>query len=183
MKKSKYADCYEKRTTLDENGNVARDQYVYIGDYFCFDKDDKQMLRIKNIILAIALFSFIIYFFSGFIDSGGSRVFYVLLPFVCAFLPIAFMLIAAVQFRFKQDDFTIFEYERIWVRLKFTGIAAIFLLSISILGELLFLCFTYHSIPMFKESVYLLCCLSVVCFNLILLHLHTKTACLKVNGS
>jgi len=179
MKRIKYSDYYKKRTVLSGKGNAFKDEYIYTGDYFRFENDRKQVVRLKAKILAIAVVCFILYISGGFIDTGGSRVFYVLLPFVFAFLPLAFLLIAAFQFAVKHGDFTVFDYERIWLRLKRTGIASVCLLGISILGEIIFFSINFSHISVIKETGFMLCCSVIVFLDLMLIRIHAKTACIQ----
>lgn len=179
MKRIKYSDYYKKRSVLIDNGRTVKDEYIYTGDYFRFKNDEKQVTRSKAQILAIALFSLILYISGGFIDTGGSHVFYVLLPFVFAFLPLAFMLIAAFQFSLKHGDFTVFDYERIWLRLKRTSIAVTCLTGMSMLGEIIFSITHFSRISIIKESGYLLSCSVIVFLAVILIKIHSKTICLR----
>lgn len=182
MGKLKYSDFYKKVSIPAENGKPGKDEYIYTGDFFRFDLSNKQIHRFKTLILTISLLSFIIYFFSGFIDTEGSRKFYILLPFVTAFLPQAYMVIAAFQLWFKKNDFTIFDYNRIWLRLKNTGIALICLMSVSITGELLFYFLNLNNISKLKEGGYIFCCCVIIILSYILIRIHKKAVCLRIDN-
>lgn len=86
----KYHKDYEFDTTASESNNKER-KYHYTGDYYSFPIESigKNKIFIKNLFFLIAYF--LLFILSGLLNNVGSRNFFIALPYVFLFLPIAYL--------------------------------------------------------------------------------------------
>jgi hypothetical protein len=146
---------YELSSSVDENGREKR-SLVYLGDYYSvsFKRGSLKSYR----ILSFTLLAIIIVFHlgSGFINSNGMRQFYILLPYVLAFLPLYYMAAGIIALpkatRTYRRDEMVLSFERI--RSASRVLAIIF--AGEVIGALIFLIFGARSTAIQRELAFLL---------------------------
>jgi MFS family permease len=134
----KYADDYELVVKEDEKGRLKKTA-VYKGTYFEVVQDERTLKKFKRnslLLLAITLIGFLL---GGFINNQGMRMFYIAIPWAAAFLPLYFLAFGIIRLPVKKRKFRCDEIGLTFDRMKKASIALFILLSMVVVGEIIFL--------------------------------------------
>lgn len=182
MKLNKYNENYKKVTALSDSGKITKNEYVYIGNYYRLDAGKKNVQLVKAEMAVLAVFIFVIYFSIGFINNAGSHKFYIILPFVISFLPIMFLIIATIQLVLKRGDLNEFDFEKVWLRIKYTCLANIVSFSLSVAGELIFIILQLGNISSGKELSFLFGAILIIILLFAILQIHKQLQCTRIEN-
>ncbi|NLM10404.1 MAG: hypothetical protein GX213_06450 [Clostridiaceae bacterium] len=166
----KYKDLFKVETV--EYKNRVKQEVMYTGDYYITDMPQKLMRKYKICLILISVFMAILFLYIGLLNNDGSRVLYVVMPYILQFLPISFMIISAASF-YPKEKLTVVQYEKTFTRIRTTGTWILILSFASILGEVIFIIAGYGNTPKL-ELVFLVCNIIIAVFAIITLQIHSK---------
>lgn len=157
--------------TVESNDRVKQ-KVVYTGEYYKTDllKEQEQKYKICLVLIPVIMAALFIYM--GLLNNDGSRVFYVVMPYVLQFLPIAYMIISAVSF-FPKNMLTVAQYDKTYMRIRTSGTWILILALASILGEILYIVRGYGN-TLELEIIFLVCNIIISILAFITLRIHAK---------
>jgi len=134
----RYSDDYEIVITEDEKGR-EKTTAMYRGNYFETVVNAQDLVKFKRngLLLIAAIIG--LHVGAGFIANPGMIQFYVSLPYVIAFLPLYFLAAGMLRVPNKKRKFRRDEVELSFDRVRSASIFLLVFLSMSIIGELVFL--------------------------------------------
>lgn len=167
-------DKYNADYVQNESG-----KYVYTGVYYSFNLSSGKLKFLKIVYFLISLFMFALFAAGGFLNTPGSRIMYVILPYVLMFLPLAFILSDTVKIILSENRMTYKQYDRSVLQLKRACIALIAVSGIALAGEIIHLFTGGKSGILSLEVPFLIICITICCFSIVLLILQGKNPCIS----
>jgi hypothetical protein len=150
----KFKDDYDIVTTTDENGNEKKTA-VYRGNLFEISLDDQGIVRFRrNCFLLFAVIA-VLHLSGGFVANPGMFQFFVALPYVCAFFPLIYLVLAMMRLPKEKRQYRRDEIGLSFNRLKISSFILLILLGMGVLGELVFLLFFSLGIRSVTEYIFL----------------------------
>lgn len=134
----KYADDYEVVGTEDEKGRVKK-AAKYIGDYYEVNIESQDLVKFRRIALLLMVIILGLHIGAGFAGNQGMYRFFVALPYVFVFLPLYFFASGILRLPKEKRPFRRDEVELSLIRTKKANGFLIVLLSLVVVGELIFL--------------------------------------------
>jgi len=168
--KHKYLGSYVRNLNGD---------YEYIGAYFKIDVPTDSLKRIKVWCAVMAGAIAGLFVLAGLTNAAGSRVMYVMLPYVGAMLPIVFMLADVYQIARYQKPMTLKQYDHSVLQLKAVTVATLALTSVSAVGDIVYLMFFCAPADMARELLYLAACIGMIAVSIALLIYQRKIICVE----
>lgn len=156
--------------------------YVYTGVYYMYDLPAGKLKLLKFTYLSISLVLAILFTAGGYINNPGSRVIYVILPYITMFLPIVFMLSDAVKIIFSDNKMTFKQYDRSVLQLKRSGTALIVISAAAIAGEISYLIFNGASAVLSSEIPYFLVCFAIFSISVAFNFIQRKAPCISTEN-
>lgn len=136
-----------RRAYLDDYVKNAAGEYVYTGDHMVLAGGTKALktflVKSGAAVLAIAL----LFLGMGFVQASGTRVVYVVLPYIAAFLPIAFSVSDIFKLAPSKGKQTIHAHETSFRQLGRCALAIAVLALATAAAEGAYLLFVLHSAP------------------------------------
>lgn len=169
----KYRDQFEVQTEKTKNG--IKQKVVYTGRYYVTDLPIDKMRRYQVSFKRLSAIIALLFIGMGFLNNDGSRVFYVVFPYVILFLPVLYMIFASITFSRKGEKLTIPDYEKSFVRLKTTGIGILVLSVASAVGDLVYV-LSGHGNTMGLEILFIIGALTIAfcAFLVVQVHKHIQ---------
>jgi len=154
-----------------------RGEYEYTGTYYKIDVLPDSLKRIKLWCAVMAGTIAVLFVLAGLTNAGSSRVMYVMLPYVAALLPIAFMLADVYRIARYQKPMTQKQYDQSVVQLKAVTIATLALIALSAIGHIVYLAFFCAPEGMVRELLYLAFCIGIIAVSTVLLVYQRRIIC------
>ena len=143
MKRKKYYyQQYDIKEFTDARGKV-RKEAVYKGIYYALDCPEGTFGRAKwrNVLRAL-LISVVFFAVSFLLDTPGMRQFYVILPFICVFLPLIFFWGDAYSMaEQKENRFTEKQRDALFGRAAVCSLWMGILAAVAAIGDIGYVCF------------------------------------------
>jgi len=113
----KYKDDFTFKKIQKEDG-TCEEQVVYQGSLYLNDLSPvlKKYLTVSGFM--ISFLTILMFFVSGFFDNGGSHCLYVMLPYICIFLPAAYFILSAFNVWQAPAQLTREQYDKSFGRMK-----------------------------------------------------------------
>ncbi len=153
--------------------------YTYSGKYFKFDMPKKELRRVKAVLAVLAFALAALFVFAGILNSAGSRILYVILPYAVMLLPILFILSDIYKIAVNICPMTRKQYDHSVVQLKHSTAAVIIFSAMSSVGDIIYLLFFCSPADLSKELIYLVACLGILITSIILLSVLRKIKCIE----
>lgn len=153
----KYLEDYEK---------TGAGGFEYTKQYYCF----KLTVMQKAAYLAFMLVNAAAFIYAGLLNNGGSRVFYIVLPYAAMLLPLMFMLADVYKILTNEGKMTRKQYDKSFVQLKHMTAAAIVFSAAAFTGTAVCL-FNVYS---FKDLIFALCSAAILIFSSIFVYIQYK---------
>ncbi|MBQ7434107.1 MAG: hypothetical protein IJV50_11720 [Lachnospiraceae bacterium] len=156
MLKNRYGQDYETVSCLGVDGKV-RKMTVYKGVYYSLHLDEAKKRRsaVGNLIaVGIALGILIV---GGMINPDSSRTVWIVLPYLCIFLPIGYWLIGALFFCMAPMKMEKAVYEGSLLRIMHSCRGILILAGGNLILDVVYLILYHGTIRMGKELCYLAC--------------------------
>lgn len=169
-----YKDRYNKDYVQDDLGS-----YLYTGDYYMYDLPAGKLKLLKFVYLIVPLVLLALFLAGGYVNNPGSRVIYVILPYITMFLPIAFMLSDAVKIIFSDNKMTFKQYNRSVLQLKRACIALMIISASAILGDAIYMGFRGGQSSAL-EMPYFLICFAIFSTGIIFHFVQRKAPCITI---
>lgn len=158
--------------SLDASG-----AYVYTGKYYAFTAPADAVRRAKRWTLALSLLSAAALLVTGIANFEGSRVFYVIIPYVFMFLPAYLSVSASVKLQAVSDNMTENQADSTVIRLKHATLFLVILGVVSLVGDLCFILWGGCANPA-GECGFLAACFIVVLLNSVLFYILSRNFCI-----
>lgn len=150
----KYKNDYEFKEVQNEDGTVDR-QLVYTGDYYLNDMNAVQKRHLTVGSFVVSLLTLWLFFVSGFYDNAGSHCLYVMIPYICIFLPAAYFMLGAFNVWQAEVQMTTEQYDKSFGRCKRMPIVIIALSVVSIICDVIFIISNRATISFENELMFL----------------------------
>jgi hypothetical protein len=106
---------------------------------------------------------------AGLLNTSGSRVLYVAMPYVCLFFPVVFNVIGAVVLMSAGSKLEFAAYDKSINRIHKSSIGQLVISGITATGDICYLLFGSHTDQMRREMVFLICMVIVLLISILLL--------------
>jgi hypothetical protein len=169
----KYVKDYKLVTKLLPNGKT-RNETEYIGEYYISRLSGKELTKRKVYCLALALCSDIMMIGIGLINTVGSRVAYVALPYVILFLPSVYCLMGAVRFITAKDKLEHTAFDRSVNRIRKSATGQIILSAIAVIGDIICLFSIKNLEKLFLEAIFLSGMIVILILSILMLRIIKK---------
>jgi heme exporter protein D len=136
----KYREDYEIVYEDDGKGGekkVAR----YIGNFFDIDIKGPELVKFRRNSLILLALVIMLHIAGGFIGNRGMYAFYIVLPYVFTFLPLYFLVDSAFRLPKEKRNFRRDEAELSFERMKKASIFLLIFLSMTVVGEIIYIIF------------------------------------------
>ena len=154
MSRKKYINAYETVYEYDEDGRETR-RVNYRGDIYEIVTDEVNIKKYKMTQIIIVVLVFLIQLALGFINNAGGRILYVSLPYLIAFLPMAYWFIAATRLPSEKKELRLEIVDLGFKRSKVMSLLIAIFSGIAILGAIVFLIF-FSEGNILKDLLFLL---------------------------
>lgn len=175
----KYYKDYKLVTKIHMNGK-AKQEVQYSGKYYISQLNKAELLKVKVRYFALALCSDIALIGVGLINTPGSRILYIALPYVGLFFPAFYCLMGAIKFSSAGDKLVYAAFDKSINRIYRSCLGQIILSSITIIGEICYLLFNKHKDRLLGELLFLSGMVIVLALN-VLLFRNRNTVIYKVD--
>lgn len=155
MIKNNFKDDYSRYHRLTGKGRVVED-VAYVGEYYIVDFENekvKQRITLINIIFAVLLAALLIG--AGLVNTQSSRTIWIVAPYLLTFMPTAYMLIGAVEYKTVGLKMQRVQYELTLLRMKRSAIGIMVLAIINVVLDIVFIIKQHEKISVTSELVYI----------------------------
>lgn len=181
--KKKYVEDYKLFLDKTSEGKV-KEKLEYTGKYYWFNLDNKQMLRFKILFGSILMVELTLFILMGVINNDGSRILYVLLPYVCGIMPFYYLISAFFAMPGKQMDMEYVQYDTSYVRSKKSAVGIMVCMALAGMGDIIFVVRNMAEIEIKKEFVFFLLSFLIFLLNFIFIKFETKVnKCINIRES
>lgn len=176
----KYKDDYEYKETAKEDGTVEK-QFIYSGEYY----QNNMTARQKNILnystFLCSAFSVCLFITAGFLNNDGAHCLYVVLPYICIFLPSVYFLSAVFTIWKAPEKLTREKYDNSYGRCRRMPVLNIVLSAICIICDVVFIMQNKKQIVIGKELLFLSLFLLVIIINFVFLRINNAAfKCIEI---
>lgn len=175
-KKRAYVNDYDIETEIIRDGKKIKEKknITYHGKYYHIQMNERDIKKAKWINVVYGIIFILLFAFLGFLNSEGSKIIYIVLPYVFLFLPIFYTNMGTIKLLNISRDMTSKEYDFTITRMKKTTLSLLILSISCALGEILYLVSNKISDITSKEYIFLSGILMIVCFSILFMQ-HQKT--------
>jgi c-di-AMP phosphodiesterase-like protein len=174
----KYYKDYSTDAKETNNGKVT-DEVKYTGDYYKYQLSNSEYKRMRTTILLVLVAFIILYVGLGFLNNSGSRCFYVLLPYICMFLPLVYLLRAYYRIPREVQKIEYAIYDKSYLRLKNSVVGMIATSITTALGDIIFIIRNASEIALSKEIIFFIANIMIAVISILLLRYHNRIVCDK----
>jgi hypothetical protein len=136
----RYFEGYEKRTRLDPATGRKKTEYVYTGEYFTYDLEEKHWQRFRLLSTVRIAASCALFVLANLMGPQGSATFYVGITALCAIIPLIYLLIGlAGLLGTRSSTMTLREHTYGLARVQHAAWGAAVLWGLSLVGELFYI--------------------------------------------
>lgn len=159
--KYKYLKDYEKNDSGD---------YIYISQYYYINGTSKELRADKIAYIILTAATLVLYIAAGFLNNAGSRVVYVVLPYVLMFLPIFLSISDIYKIITGGVKMTRKQFDHSYVQLKNVTVAVIILSAMGVIGDILLITMQYS----INEVFYLASFIFICAINIIYIYIQKR---------
>lgn len=163
----KYLKDYETILSVNEEGEQIR-TYQYQGDYFKLPFSASQMQKFKTTFLLALAGIIIVHIAAGFMNNPGTRNFYVVIPYVLAFLPMFNLLRSGVRLPVEERKYRREEIGVTYERFSNHSLVLVIALAVCLAGEVVYLLFFSEGSPAISEYNFLAAVIAALAMSLII---------------
>lgn len=156
MLEDRYKEQYRQNPHLNRKGRIV-DDCTYEGDYYRLElqKEDRKKAVVLNIIVSIGMM--VLFVLAGLVNNEGTRKVYIVLPYICIFMPLFYMFIGACSFAGVPERMQFAHYDRSLCRSRRSCIGAMVLAAIVFLLDLIYTIANHSTVVMGREILFLAC--------------------------
>lgn len=177
--KKRYLKDYISDSKITKNGRIAN-EVKYIGDYYEFQLEEKEYKKMRLILLGSTLLIFVLFLLAGLLNGDGSFKFYILMPYICIFLPLLFLLQGYLSTPRKRKQMEYAVYDRSYLKVKFSLVGLIAASSVTVLGDIVFIFREIKQINLTYEISFCILNLAIVIISIATLIYHNRIVCEKI---
>lgn len=134
MRKKRILSDYVRETDAE-----GRAKYKYEGPLFSFSMPPSERKRYLLACWLVPSAALLLLIAMGRLNSGGTRVFYVALPYIGIFLPVSLLFGGAYKLTRAKEPMRRLEYERSILQMRRSTLAALILSLAALLGQAVFM--------------------------------------------
>lgn len=150
MIENRYKEHYKPDVYITNRGRVV-EEYLYDGDYYILPLEGKERKKAAAMNILISIVMMALFVLTGLFDNAGSRRFYILIPYICIFMPAFYMLMGACSFLSVPERMQIAHYDRSLLRSKRSCIGIMVIAVLVLLTDLIFLILNRQEIELMRE--------------------------------
>lgn len=175
----KYKIDYRVETEIQAKGKPIQ-EIIYIGDYYNLEISDDDYKKTKKIQSFFVLLIVAFYILGGLVNNDGSWEFYVMLPYVCLFLPIAYLIMGFIGIINMPSIMERATYDQSVDRMVKTSKIVKWISSYVLIADLLFMLINIQNIAWIREIVFL-CIVFVLFIQAFMLNVECQNLASKIN--
>lgn len=176
----KYKNDYEFKVVKKEDG-TAEEQIVYNGKYYLNNLNASQKRHMVVSGFVISFFTMWLFFVSGFFDNGGSHCLYVMLPYICIFLPAVYFILGAFAVWQAPAQLTNEKYDKSFGRLRRMPVIIAVLVLITIFCDGIFILLNKDGILLENELLFMFFLVVTLGINVVFLRINKNSfSCIKI---
>ncbi len=176
----KYKDDYKIKQIEKEDGSVE-EQYIYVGTYYLNNMSEIQKRHLTLSAFVFSLLNMWLFFVSGFFDNAGGRCIYVMLPYICIFLPAAYFVLASFNVWLATAQLTREKYDKSFGRCIRMPKCMIVLSGITIVCDGIFLLVNRTTSNLENELLFMGFLVLIAVINIIFLKYNKNSfGCIKI---
>lgn len=176
----KYKDDYGFKQVKKEDGTVE-EQVVYKGKFYLNNCGKVLQKQFTVRAFLISFFTMWLFFVSGFFDNAGSHCLYVMIPYICIFLPAAYFILAAFNVWQAPAQLTREKYDKSFGRCKRMPTIIAVLSILSIVCDGIFILLNKETVLLENELLFCFFLLVIAGLNIFFLRLNKNSfECIKI---
>lgn len=136
-KKHKYRSDYEVHETQIPGRKQPKykKELKYVGKYHVLETKESEFKTLKWMNMLSMILIAGIFLGLGLLNNQGSRLLYVILPYIIMFLPIYYGILGSIKLLSLKERLTVIEYERSSVRVKKSSLSLTVMSIATAIGE------------------------------------------------
>jgi hypothetical protein len=150
----KYSKDYKLVPGTMKNGRLKED-VEYTGKYYVSRQSRTELSKKKTYSLLLSVCCVMILAGVGLLNTSGSRVFYIAVPYACMFLPSVFCMMGAVRSIRSGDRLEYAAYDKSIKRIFRSTVGSVIINVIVVIGDFRFLFSGLNSSEMRSEIIFL----------------------------
>ena len=154
-RKFRYSKDYEIHERESSRPGKYKKEIVYTGEYYTFNLSAKEKLRFQWISTVVYAFLSVVFGAIGVLNNDGSRMFYVVMPYVFLFLPLFYGWMGIFRLFTLNQPMTRIECDHSVERMKKSTLGILVMSITSGLGEIIYL-FTHKNIENVRKEIFFL---------------------------
>lgn len=176
----KYKNDYEFKEIKKEDGTIE-EQIVYTGQYYLCDMSTVQRRHLVISGFVISIFTMWMFFVSGFFDNAGSRCIYVMLPYICVFLPAVYFILGAFNVWQAPAQLTNEKYDKSYGRVKRMPMFIIIIAAVAAVCDVIFMLLNRSRIIKENELLFFSFLIMIIALNAFFLKANKNSfSCIKI---
>lgn len=153
MRKKEIKKLYRLDPQMGSRGRV-KEVPVYIGGYYSFDKDVNTFRKVGIQTILSIILSITFFIIGALPDPQGLRQFYIAIPYVCIFMPLAYSGLGAGTMLVTKDMMTEVEYADSFDRVIKSALGIRVILAIVEVAEIIFTILSYKNCEIENETFF-----------------------------
>lgn len=151
MRNKRYRGDYQ--VLIDEKN---RKTLRYKGEYYEIHASKKEIHNYIKYNMMVAVGLLVIYMVMSFINSEGTRTFYVTFPYIFLLLAVCLMLagVTRVFLARNKDKYELYDYEKGYARIYHSILGCMILSGICVLSNMILLLLHFSTLDIWKEIVF-----------------------------
>jgi uncharacterized membrane protein len=174
----KYLEDYVPDTKVIDKGKLIN-EVKYMGDYYEYRLSSAEYKKMRIIILIALVITTFIFAATGFLNNSGSRCIYVLLPYICMFLPLTYLFRSYIRIPKELQRMEYAIYDKCYNRVKFSLVGIIAASITTVMGDIIFIIRNARDIALMKEVSFCIANIVIVVISILLLKYHNRIVCEK----
>lgn len=149
----------------------------YTGDYYEFHLTDAEYKKMRSLIFASMIVFVLIFAAAGFLNNRGSFCIYVLLPYLCIFLPLTFLIRGYIRIPKQSQPMEYAIYDKCYNRVKFSFVGIMMASMAAGIGDVVFIIKNAQEINLIKEGSFCIANIAIAGISIFLLRYHNRIVC------
>lgn len=151
-----YKNDYDHRPDVDKKGRF-KDTFFYKGNLYIlpFEEEDKKKTHLPCLLFGIVMVIALV--LQGLINQTSSRTIWIVLPYMCQYLPALFYIVGTVEYIQATPRMTRMQYDKGISRMHFCALALIVIAAGSSILDIVYMGTRAGEYDLIKEVIYLVC--------------------------
>lgn len=153
LRRKQYVALYRESVSTDPYTGKQKRVNVYVGPWYEMSVDAEQKRRLCALLLVLCALSVAVFAACGFLNTAGSRCFYVLPFYLLLPFPLFYGCYGAVRLARQKPRFTEVDRDEGLDRARTSALGAAILAALHTLGEVVLMCLGGAKVALAREIV------------------------------